>query len=133
MAPRQRLARSPGTTPLKLARARELRRQATPAERRLWAAVRHNRLSGFHFRRQHVLEGYIVDFCCIKARVVVEIDGAHHADQADADAQRDAVLRRLGFRILRFTNTDVLDHLPKVLAVVNAMCHALPTSRPVSE
>ena len=132
MPPRQRLSRSPGTTPQKLARARELRRQATPAERTLWAVLRDNRLDGFHFRRQHVLAGYIVDFCCIKARVVVEVDGAHHVEQAAADAQRDAVLRRLGFRILRFANAEVLDHLAHVRVVIAATCHALPVSPPLA-
>lgn len=128
MPPRQRLARFPGTTPAKLRRARELRRKATPAEQQLWTALRNDQLTGHHFRRQHILAGYIVDFCCIRARVIVEIDGAHHADQTLADTHRTRALERLGFRVLRFNNSEVLSHLPRVLEQITVACVTRPAT-----
>jgi very-short-patch-repair endonuclease len=124
MSPRQRLARYPGTTPIKRARARELRRNATPAEQVLWSVLRNRQLAGCHFRRQHILAGFIVDFCCIKARLVVEVDGAQHNGPNEDDAHRTHVLNELGFEVLRFSNASVLNDLTHVLGTIGAACRS---------
>ena len=78
-------------------RARELRHNATEAEQLLWECLRSRRLAGFKFRRQTPIGRYIVDFCCVEARLIVELDGGQHQDQQGYDAARDAWLRERGF------------------------------------
>ena len=104
-------------------RARELRLGATDAERLLWSRLRLRQLKGFRFRRQHPIDHYIADFACIDARLVVELDGAHHIDQVDADQRRSDDLQALGFRVIRFWNDDVLLRTEHVL---QAIFDALP-------
>ena len=84
----------------------------TPAERRLWNCLRANRLGGLQFRRQQVIDGFIVDFYCHAAAVVVEVDGPVHDDRADYDAERDRILTARGLRVVRFTNEQVNGSLP---------------------
>ncbi len=88
--------------PKKAARARELRHNMTDAERLLWQHLRANQLGGWHFRRQQVIAGYIVDFYCHAAGLAVELDGAVHESRADYDAERDQILTQHGLRVLRF-------------------------------
>ena len=90
--------------------ARTLRRNATGAERRLWQRLRREQVGGFRFRRQVILDGFIADFACLDARILVEVDGATHStdEQIARDALRSAALAAEGFDILRFTNEDVL-------------------------
>lgn len=80
--------------------ARQMRSAPTPSEARLWQALRGSWL-GVAFRRQAVLEGFIVDFLASSVRLVVEVDGGYHAQRARADARRDRVLVRAGYRVLR--------------------------------
>ena len=102
-----------------LHRARQLRRQSTDAEHRLWCHLRNRRLGGWKFRRQHHVDRYIADFACLKARLIIELDGGQHAcGQRGYDEQRDAVLRAHGFTVLRFWNDDVLQDTEAVLAEV---------------
>jgi len=108
--------------PAKLERAKELRRHMTPAERRLWQRVRANRLDGFHFRRQQIIDGFIVDFYCHAAGLVVEIDGSIHDEQIKYDAERERVLRSRGLRILRFRNEEVEQELESVVERIRAAC-----------
>ena len=91
-------------------RARQLRKDATLAERMLWPRLRSMKPLGLHFRRQHPIGSYIVDFACLRARIVVEIDGSQHGepDAVAYDAERTASLNRQGYRVLRFWNADVL-------------------------
>jgi very-short-patch-repair endonuclease len=112
------------TDAAKVQRARELRRAMTPAEARLWAQVRGNQVRGLHFRRQQVLAGFIVDFYCQAAALVVEVDGAIHAAQADYDAARDAILIAQGLHVLRIPNADIARDLPGVVARIAAACGA---------
>jgi very-short-patch-repair endonuclease len=100
--------------------ARTLRREATRAERRLWQGLRREQLAGFRFRRQVILAGFIADFVCYDALMVVEVDGATHStDQEIAhDAARSAVLAQQGYDILRFTNEDVFGNLDGVLETI---------------
>jgi very-short-patch-repair endonuclease len=85
----------------KLQRSRELRRDMTPAEKILWQELRANKL-GLHFRRQQVILGYIVDFYCHKAELVIEVDGDIHDLQKEEDALRGNALKELGLRVIRF-------------------------------
>jgi very-short-patch-repair endonuclease len=95
-------------------RARELRRDMTPAEKILWQELRANKL-GVHFRRQQIIAGFIVDFYCHKAALVIEVDGDIHDLQQDEDAKREKVLNEMGLRIIRFRNEEVLRNLAPVI------------------
>jgi very-short-patch-repair endonuclease len=103
-------------------RAVELRRNMTPAEQKLWLRLRGGRLEGFHFRRQQIIDAYIVDFYCHKSRLVVELDGSSHLDRQEYDLQRDKDLNPRGLRVLRFFNTDVNKDIETVLGVILAAC-----------
>ena len=100
-------------------RAQALRGAPTPAESRFWDAVRGRRL-GVQFRRQHPIGECIADFYVPSARLVIEIDGSWHRDRGALDAGRDRRLVRAGYRVLRFTNRQVLDQLGAVLDAVRA-------------
>ena len=108
--------------PGKVERARELRQRMTPEERLLWQHLRANRLHGFHFRRQQVIAGFIVDFYCHAAGLVVEVDGAVHEQQVEADRERDAVLTTRGLRVLRVKNAQVSMDLAGILEQITAAC-----------
>ena len=96
-------------------RARRRRRSMTEAERRLWRRLRARGMGSVKFRRQHPVGPYIVDFCCAERMVVVEIDGGHHATQAEEDRTRAAFLAGEGFRVLRFWNNEVMGNIEGVL------------------
>ena len=98
-------------------RARELRATMTDSERRLWRCLRMRQLDGYRFRRQHPVGPYIVDFACLAARLVVEVDGGQHSDSM-GDRHRDAFLRARGFRVLRFWDNDVLGEPDAVCEVI---------------
>jgi len=99
-----------------LSAARRMRRELTPAERKLWHALRAHRFQDLHIRRQVPMGRYIADFACLEAMLIVEIDGGQH-DEA-RDAKRTAFLESEGFEILRFWNNDVLTNLDGVIHVV---------------
>ena len=101
-------------TKAKLERAKELRREMTPAEKLLWQEVRANKL-GVRFRRQQVIQGFIVDFYCHKAGLVVEVDGDVHDLQKEEDKRREKVLSEMGLRIVRFGNDEVGRELSAVV------------------
>ncbi len=106
----------------KVQRAKELRREMTDAERMLWERLRRNELRGFHFRRQQVIDGFIVDFYCHAAGLVVEVDGGVHTAQGAYDEQRDLVLSRRGLRVLRIGNDEVLRNVDEVVARIGRAC-----------
>ena len=112
-------------------RARQLRRDMTPAERRLWQVLRGRQLEGYRFRRQHPVGPYIADFACLQAGLVIEVDGGQHDDSED-DLCRDRFMQGKAFKVLRFWNNDVLANLEGVCSVI-AHClvercphHSLP-------
>ncbi|GAB4093887.1 endonuclease domain-containing protein [Flaviaesturariibacter terrae] len=90
--------------------ARHNRQHPTPAERRLWKALRGKRLESYKFRRQYIIQRYIVDFACLQHALIVEVDGSIHLerDQQETDAERSKKLEAMGFRVIRFSNEDVL-------------------------
>ncbi len=95
--------------------AKELRKNMTPSENLLWQLLRTNKLAGWHFRRQQIIDGFIVDFYCYAASLVIEVDGGIHETQKEQDAERDAHLISRGFRILRVTNDEVTHDVESVL------------------
>jgi len=95
--------------------ARELRKSMTEAERKLWRGLRMRQLHGHKFRRQFSLGNFIVDFVCLEARLIIEVDGGQHADEKYGDAKRDTWLKSQNFHVLRYWNNQVLNELDAVL------------------
>jgi very-short-patch-repair endonuclease len=104
--------------------ARKLRREATPAERRLWTQLRQLEINNVHFRRQAPIGPYFADFACHRTRLVVELDGEQHGFDAERlrDKERTRFLETSGYRVLRFWNHEVLGNLE---SVVDTICAAL--------
>jgi len=98
-----------------------LRRNQTPAEARLWFQLRRKRIAGRAFRRQHRLDRYIVDFVCLSARLVIEVDGPSHDVTAGDDALRTRRLQSQGYRVLRFPNAQILTDLDSVVRTIEAV------------
>ena len=93
----------------------------TPGEQRLWMHLRAGNLAAHHFRRQHAVDGFIVDFFCAAAKLVIEIDGDSHAEQAEYDAERARWLNeQKNYRVLRFANHEVQDNIETVLKQIEA-------------
>jgi very-short-patch-repair endonuclease len=110
--------------------ARALRKNSTDAERILWSEFRGHRLNGASFRRQVPIANYIADFVCHAAKLVIELDGGqHYSDgQEAADARRSAIIEAKGFRVLRFSNHDVMTNRAGVLEVIaTALAERAPT------
>jgi very-short-patch-repair endonuclease len=101
-------------------RARSLRANETAAEDILWQALRSRQLTRWKFRRQHPITRYIVDFVALDGKLIVEVDGGTHGTDAERvrDDERRRELERLGFHVLRVTNTDVCENLEGVLATI---------------
>jgi very-short-patch-repair endonuclease len=108
--------------------ARQLRATMTDAERRVWQAIRKRQLNGFQFYRQKNIGTYIVDFFCPKAALVIELDGGqHYSDEGMlADRKRDEYLKRLGLRVVRFSDREVFEELEGVLERVMMYLEGLP-------
>jgi very-short-patch-repair endonuclease len=109
-------------TSIKIQRAKELRSQMTQEEKILWQHLRANKLNGLHFRRQQIINGFIADFYCHAARLVIEVDGEIHQQQAEYDAERDQVLSARRLRLLRIKNEEVKQNLDRVLARIAKAC-----------
>ncbi|HNR76720.1 MAG TPA: endonuclease domain-containing protein [Parvularculaceae bacterium] len=99
-------------------RAQRLRREATPAERKLWARFKAKKLNGLAFRRQHPIGPYIVDFYCAALKLAIEIDGDSHGSEEALrrDEKRSAFIASKGVRIIRFWNSDIHERLDGALA-----------------
>jgi len=106
----------------RIARARQLRRDHTGPEARLRHALRAGRLGGWKWKRQVPWGPYFVDFLCVEAGLVVEVDGGQHADQVAYDARRTAYLERSGLRVLRFWNSDVMTNRDGVCLTILDAC-----------
>ena len=116
------MKRPPGNAMLE--RARGMRREMTPQEEILWAQLRGRRFEGLKFRRQMWLCGFVADFACPAAKLVVEADGSQHADDAEYDAQRAAAFARAGWLTLQFWNNEINGDLEGVLIAIRG---ALPS------
>jgi len=118
----QGIIRGQSVDPAKLRQAKAMRQNMTLAERRLWNELRTNRLDGFHFRRQQVIDGFIVDFYCHAVGLVVEVDGPVHGERTEYDAERSRILAARGLRVLRVRNEEVVQDLEGVLARIREAC-----------
>lgn len=116
------MKRPPGSE--RLVRARTLRRDKTDAEALLWRHLRSRQLFGFKFRRQMWLRGFIADFACVEAKLVVEADGGQHDARTEYDGKRTAAFAAEGYRVLRFWNHDILSNIDGVLLAIS---DALPS------
>ena len=112
--------------------SRQLRGNMTDAERHLWAKIRMKQLKGYQFYRQKPIGDYIVDFFCPRAKLVIEVDGSQHFsdEMTEYDRIRNEYLSSLGLRVLRFTNTDVLTHIERV---VESIDKEIPLSPPFAK
>ncbi|MBD2129953.1 DUF559 domain-containing protein [Microcoleus sp. ZQ-A2] len=104
--------------------ARRLRQQLTPAEAYLWSALNRRQLAGLKFRSQHPVGRFIFDFYCPSCKLVIEVDGDIHAQQKAYDDARTQQLQNFGYRVLRFTNEEVLSDLLTVLAHIVKVAEA---------
>ena len=121
-----------GRTRTKTALARALRRDATPAEQRLWFHLRGGQVNGFAFRRQHPVGPYVLDFYCATAKLAIELDGDRHGSQAGLayDGARTRFLNKRGITVLRFPNHELSCNLPGVLdGIVRALTPTRSASR----
>ena len=96
--------------------AAPLRRDATDVEKLIWSSLRNRQLGGYKFRRQWTIGSYVVDFACVEAMLIVELDGGQHSEEGDA--ARTRFLESRGYRVLRFWNGDVIDFREGVLETI---------------
>ena len=117
-----------GTTPEIEQAARKLRNNLTPAEAILWSALRNKQLEGLRFRCQHPVGNFILDFYCPSLKLVIEVDGEIHTRQIDYDNARTAKLSEYGYQVLRFSNEEIMNDLPKVLTEIKRFASLLSAS-----
>jgi len=103
-------------------RARQLRKNMTEAERKLWNRLRRQQLGGFRFRRQVSFDKYIVDFACFDPKIIIEVDGSQHVIQIAYDDQRTKFLQSFGYTVLRFWNNEILGDIENVLQTIWNIC-----------
>ena len=97
-----------------LSRRKELRRSSTPQELKLWLYLKNKNL-GVKFRRQHGIGPYIVDFYCKEKNLIIELDGSQHIEAKEYDEERDAFIKNLNIKVLRFWNNEVDKNITGVL------------------
>ena len=97
-----------------------MRREPTEAEKLFWWEIRDRRLAGLKFKRQYLIDSYIVDFVCLEHKLIVELDGGQHSEMINNDAKRSAVLQSNGFRVLRVWNAEIFTNMEGVIDAVLA-------------
>ena len=117
------------TTETARVRARRLRRDMTAAEKLLWNKLRNRQLDDHHFRRQVPIGRFVTDFCCLRAKLIVEVDGGQHADNSH-DIVRTVWLQNQGYRVLRFWNNDVSANIEGVVETIRASLSAPAPTQP---
>ncbi len=95
-----------------------MRKRLTDAERLLWRHLRNRELNGSKFRRQYLVGSFMVDFICLEKNLVIEVDGGPHAENEEQDIQRSAYLNRMGYRVFRFRNNQVMQETERVLEAI---------------
>ncbi|MCP3733806.1 DUF559 domain-containing protein [Sphingomonas sp. RP10(2022)] len=114
-------------------KARQLRANATDAERRLWQYLSARQIAGARFNRQVPVGPFICDFVARSAKLIVEVDGGQHSWQSEQDAERTRYLEGLGFTVLRFWNNDVVEHTEGVVDAIASALARLPSPSPSRE
>lgn len=114
--------------PTKREFARELRQKQTETEKILWYYLRNRRLNGLKFKRQEIIDPYIVDFICYESMLIIELDGGQHntSEKINYDKTRTTFLEKLGFRVLRYWDNEVFNHLDIVLEDIFAKASTSP-------
>src|SRR5207244_3911257 len=107
-------------------RARDLRRDGSRAERKVWELLRARRIEGAKFRRQHPISPYFADFACISRKLVIEVDGEHHAFQLEADARRTAAMEGEGWRVVRFWANEVVQNPEGIWSAIELILRDAP-------
>lgn len=105
-----------------LRRARNLRKNLTKTEQKLWQALRKKQLAGLRFRKQVPIGSYIADFICYEKRLIIELDGGQHSENRAYDEKRTIWLEDQGFRVIRFWNNDVMNDINAVASVILDLC-----------
>jgi len=108
---------------VKVQRSKELWTEMTTQERMLWERLRNNKLSGLHFRRQQIIDGFLADFYCHAAAVVLELDGVIHLRQADYDRERDKAIAAHHLLVMRVPNDAIDSNLEQCLQRISDTCH----------
>ena len=108
--------------------ARRLRQESTDAEQRLWYHLRNRRLGGFKFKRQETIGSSVADFACPECRLIIEADGGQHGSAKDE--RRTAYLEALGWSVLRFWNSDILQNTDGVLGSILSACEERCKGKP---
>ncbi len=116
-----------GAKPDLFEKARSLRKNMTASELLLWNKLRKNQL-GVRFKSQHPIDVYIADFYCHAVKLVVEVDGESHKNKKEYDEDRTAELENFGITVIRFTNTEILNEMDRVLSVINDKILSLKSS-----
>ncbi len=111
----------------------QMRQNMTPAEKVLWDRLRCKQVGGVRFRRQQIIDGFIADFYCHSAKLVIEADGGVHHAQADYDRERDNIIAMHDLTILRFTNYQILNDTQTVIACIKAAVYASSPIPPLEE
>ena len=111
-------------------RSRDLRNNATDAERAMWMRLRSRQLRGIRFNRQVPIGPFIGDFVARTAKLVIELDGGQHASRSESDAQRTQFLEAQGYRVIRFWNNDVLTNIEGVMVLIEAALADMPSPSP---
>jgi len=108
-------------------KAKDLRKDMTPAELKLWEYIKENQILGLRFRRQHPMDIFIADFYCHKIKLVIELDGEIHSnpENKEYDENRTAELERLGIKVIRFKNEEVLENIEEVVSRLKKVCEKL--------
>jgi very-short-patch-repair endonuclease len=109
------------TNPKIFSNSHELRHNQTDAENKLWQVLRNHQLNNIHFRRQHAIGPYIVDFCAPSEKLIIEVDGGQHLEQQEYDSERTAYLEAKNYQVLRFWNNEVMENMDGVLQVIQNM------------
>ena len=117
--------------------SRQLRENMTDAEKHLWTKIRRKQVKGYQFYRQKPIGDYIIDFFCPRAKLVIEVDGIQHFsnEMTEYDRIRNKYLSSLGLRVLRFTNTDVLTYIERVVESIEGKIspREIPLNPPFSK
>ena len=107
------------TTPNIFGHAKQLHRNMTPAEAKLWARLRAHRMKEVHLRNQHAIGNFVVDFIAPRKKLVIEVDGGQHLEQDEYDAERTAFLESKGYRVIRFWNGEVKNDIDGVMRAID--------------
>jgi len=102
-------------------RARALRKELTPAERKLWSVLRGNKLNGVSYRRQHAIGNHIVDFVSIKKKLIIELDGSQNLEQTEYDEERTRYLESQGYRVIHFWNGQIEKEMDGVVNMLETI------------